>query len=275
MSGKVRQLLSAGAVDFHGRERLVRRLTEAMDRRTDSRLVVVAGPSGSGKSSVLGAGLTPALRAEGWSIATMYPGGSPLEIIERTVASLESAPSVVIVDQLEELITVASEETREPFLDELAELATRPEGPWVVVAVRADFLDRLLVHPRFARLVEPALVLVTPLEDHEVRDVIVGPASSTGVSVEPDLVAAMVRDVGRSAAALPLLEYALTHPDEILTRERLLDAVWGWDYPVGTRAVDTRVAELRRVLDDDPSNPRYIETVPGVGYRFVGAVESA
>ena len=83
------------------------------------------------------------------------------------------------------------------------------------------------------------------------------------------------RELTFTPKAFALLEYALTHPDEVLTRERLLDAVWGWDYPVGTRAVDTRVAELRRVLDDDPSNPCYIETVPGVGYRFAGTVESA
>jgi DNA-binding response OmpR family regulator len=71
-----------------------------------------------------------------------------------------------------------------------------------------------------------------------------------------------------------LLEYLLTHPDELLSRERLLDVVWGWDYPVGTRAVDTRVAELRRALADDPADPHYIETIPGQGYRFVGKVES-
>jgi DNA-binding response OmpR family regulator len=70
-----------------------------------------------------------------------------------------------------------------------------------------------------------------------------------------------------------LLEYLMTHPDELVSRERLLDVVWGWDYPVGTRAVDTRIAELRRVLDDDPAKPCYIETIPGQGYRFVGAVE--
>jgi len=75
--------------------------------------------------------------------------------------------------------------------------------------------------------------------------------------------------------AVALLEYMMTHPDELLTRDRLLDAVWGWDYPTGTRTVDTRVAELRRVLDDDPTQPRYIETVPGQGYRFVGQVEVA
>ncbi len=69
-----------------------------------------------------------------------------------------------------------------------------------------------------------------------------------------------------------LLEYLMTHPDELVTRERLLDAVWGWDYPVGTRAVDTRVAELRRALEDDAARPGYIETIPGQGYRFIGAV---
>ena len=73
--------------------------------------------------------------------------------------------------------------------------------------------------------------------------------------------------------AVALLEYLMTHPDELLTRDRLLDAVWGWDYPTGTRTVDTRIAELRRALDDDPAQPRHIETVPGQGYRFVGDVE--
>jgi DNA-binding response OmpR family regulator len=74
--------------------------------------------------------------------------------------------------------------------------------------------------------------------------------------------------------AAALLEYLMTHPDELLTRDRLLDAVWGWDYPTGTRTVDTRIAELRRVLGDDPAQPCYIETVPGQGYRFVGDVEA-
>ncbi|MGD1993373.1 MAG: response regulator transcription factor [Anaerolineae bacterium] len=73
--------------------------------------------------------------------------------------------------------------------------------------------------------------------------------------------------------AAALLEYLMTHPDELLTRDRLLDAVWGWDYPTGTRTVDTRIAELRRELDDDPADPRFIETVPGQGYRFVADVE--
>jgi DNA-binding response OmpR family regulator len=74
--------------------------------------------------------------------------------------------------------------------------------------------------------------------------------------------------------ALAVLEYMMTHPDELLTRERLLDAVWGWDYPAGARAVDTRMAELRRVLADDPAHPRYIETMAGEGYRFIAQVRA-
>ena len=82
------------------------------------------------------------------------------------------------------------------------------------------------------------------------------------------------QEITLTPKALALLDYLLTHPDELLSRERLLDVVWGWDYPVGTRAVDTRVAELRRALKDDPDHPAFIETAPGHGYRFVGEVQA-
>ena len=75
--------------------------------------------------------------------------------------------------------------------------------------------------------------------------------------------------------AFALLEYLMTHPDELLTRDRLLDAVWGWDYPAGTRTVDTRMAELRRTLKDDPVQPRFIETIPSEGYRFIAVVRNS
>lgn len=80
-------------------------------------------------------------------------------------------------------------------------------------------------------------------------------------------------EIPLTARALALLEYLMLHPDEVLSRERLLDAVWGWDYAAATRAVDTRIAELRRALNDDAESPQFIETVIGEGYRFVGRVE--
>jgi DNA-binding response OmpR family regulator len=79
-------------------------------------------------------------------------------------------------------------------------------------------------------------------------------------------------EVNLTPKALLLLEYLITHPAELHTRERLLEAVWGWDNPVGTRAVDHRIAELRKALNEDSGNPTWIETVAGLGYRFVGVV---
>ncbi len=81
------------------------------------------------------------------------------------------------------------------------------------------------------------------------------------------------QQINLTPKAFALLEYLMTHPDEVVSRERLLDAVWGWDYPIGTRAVDTRVAELRAALKDDASQPVYIETLPGQGYRFAAEVQ--
>lgn len=80
------------------------------------------------------------------------------------------------------------------------------------------------------------------------------------------------RELTLTPKAALLLDYLVSHPNELHTRERLLEVLWGYEHPVGTRAVDNRVAELRRALGDDAADPRYVETVPGRGYRFVAAV---
>jgi DNA-binding winged helix-turn-helix (wHTH) protein len=67
----------------------------------------------------------------------------------------------------------------------------------------------------------------------------------------------------------------MTHPDELITREQILDIVWGWESAVGERAVDTRIVELRKALQEDPSAPKFIETVPNSGYRYIAPVEEA
>lgn len=81
------------------------------------------------------------------------------------------------------------------------------------------------------------------------------------------------REVTLTPKALTLLDYLITHPDEVLVRERLLEVLWGFAHAVPTRAVDNRIAEIRRVLGDDANAPQWIETVPGTGYRFCGVVE--
>jgi DNA-binding response OmpR family regulator len=81
------------------------------------------------------------------------------------------------------------------------------------------------------------------------------------------------RELPLTPKAVALLDYLMTHPEEMISRERLLEAIWGWADPVGMRTVDTRIAELRKALGDTPEQHRYIETVSGEGYRFVGPVE--
>lgn len=80
-------------------------------------------------------------------------------------------------------------------------------------------------------------------------------------------------DLALTARAFGVLEYLMLHAGDVVSRDRLLDEVWGWAYPVGTRAVDIRIAELRKTIGDDPTDPQYVETVVGQGYRFVGEVE--
>jgi len=69
---------------------------------------------------------------------------------------------------------------------------------------------------------------------------------------------------------LELLEYFVQHRGEVLTRERLLDSVWGYNAIPFTRTVDMHIAKLRKKIEADPSNPRLIVTVHRLGYKFTG-----
>lgn len=79
------------------------------------------------------------------------------------------------------------------------------------------------------------------------------------------------KELSLTPKAFTLLDYFMTHPDELLTRERLFTNIWGYDF-INTRALDTRIAELRRALHDEAANPRFLETIPSQGYRFISPV---
>jgi DNA-binding response OmpR family regulator len=65
-----------------------------------------------------------------------------------------------------------------------------------------------------------------------------------------------------------LLRHFLLHPEMALSREQLMQAVWGIDYYGTARTVDNFIVRLREKLEADPSDPRLFETVRGIGYRF-------
>lgn len=226
------------AADFHGRQGLVRRMLERLESRsTSGRLVVVAGPSGSGKSSVVRAGLVPAIRrgeagSQRWRVVDVYPGSDPFSRLAAAFAhdvafaadignraagvrssSVKPAePTLVIIDQFEELFSLVGDlAVRDRYLDWICDVAEgRVGGLRAVVTMRSDFIDDALRHARLGQILEPSLVLVPPLQERDVRDAVVEPARSVGVRVQPDLVATIVADVGSRPTALPLLQFALT-----------------------------------------------------------------
>lgn len=65
-----------------------------------------------------------------------------------------------------------------------------------------------------------------------------------------------------------LLEILIRNKGKILTRDTLLDKIWGYEYIGETRTVDVHIRYLRKKIEEDDKNPRYIETIRGVGYRF-------
>jgi DNA-binding response OmpR family regulator len=82
-------------------------------------------------------------------------------------------------------------------------------------------------------------------------------------------------EISLTPKSISILEHFMTHPEELITREQLLDVVWGWESAVGERAVDTRIVELRKALQEDPAMSKFIETVPNAGYRYIAPVEEA
>ena len=204
---------SAHAEYFFGRERLV---AELVARLVGSPLLAVVGPSGSGKSSAVRAGLLPALASgvlpgsDGWAQALMRPGEHPLATLDRTLP--ESGERVLlVVDQFEELFTLCRDEReRTDFLDALVALAEDGgRSAQVVVAMRADFYGHCAAYDVLARLVGANQVLVGPMRRDELRRAIVEPARRAGLRVEPSLTDALIVDVLDEPGGLPLLSAAL------------------------------------------------------------------
>jgi DNA-binding response OmpR family regulator len=67
-----------------------------------------------------------------------------------------------------------------------------------------------------------------------------------------------------------LLRYLIDNRGRILTRDELLEKVWEYSTGVATRTIDTHVLTVRKKLGDDATHPRFIQTLHGVGYQFIG-----
>ena len=200
---------------FFGRERLV---AEMVARLAGSPLMGIVGPSGSGKSSALRAGLLPALAggvlpgSAGWGFALVRPGEHPLRAFEDAVAAGALHERLVLaVDQFEEVFTACRDPSeRTAFADALVASARDPRRrALVLVAVRADFYGRCASLPELWRLLGASQVPVGPMRRGELRRAIELPARRAGIRVEPDLTDALIADVEGEPGALPLLSASL------------------------------------------------------------------
>ncbi|MFC9918367.1 nSTAND1 domain-containing NTPase [Agromyces binzhouensis] len=271
----------ADAADFFGRGALVDALVARLSRR---RLVVVLGGSGSGKTSLVGAGLLPRVRAgiihgsSQWFVTTMRPGPRPLRSLAealRHVAVAEvhglvrriaddpsaldgairdltpdGAQVLLVIDQFEELFTLADADERRALLDALVDALRAPDARLRVVAtLRADFSDRALAVPRFAALMQDGAVLVPAMTAAELESAITGPAARASLAVEPPLVAEVVSAVVDRPAALPALQFTLQDLAE-RTADTLTLAAYRELGGVGG-AIAARADGLFRALPDE------------------------
>ncbi len=185
---------------FFGREQVV---DELLGRLEAGGLLAVVGASGSGKSSLLRAGVIAAVRAgevhDVRRASLIRPGSSPELDLPDDRAVL------VVVDQFEELFTLCDDAVRrQAFIDAL--LAVR--GP-VVIGVRADIYGKLGSHPELARAVAANQVLLAAMSDAQLERAVTEPARLAGLRLEPGLVELALRDVAGESGALPLLSHAL------------------------------------------------------------------
>jgi len=293
--------LEADADDFFGREAFIEQLlarlaqpqiesVESKDRiveRTQARFLAVIGPSGSGKSSVVRAGLIPELiggalpGSENWFMVSMHPGEHPLEEMENALLRIAVYPPkslkeeirsdrqgllraiqrclpdidgrlLLLIDQFEETFSlVEDEDERDHFVNSLYTAVIAPESPLVlIITLRADFYDRPLHYQEFGNLVRLHQETVLPLSSEELSRAVSCPAEAVGVQLEPGLEAQIVADVANQPGALPLIQYAMT--DLFEHRDGRYLTLEAYDVIGGVLgALGSRAEEIYAGLDGD------------------------
>lgn len=224
---------------FFGRERLT---GEVLAQVRERRFLAVFGPSGSGKSSLLRAGLVARARATGWPVMLFTPGPHPVEECAIRLAALTGEPpgallaelrgdpatlhlrirqatvdrspdidTLIVVDQFEEVFTLCRDrDERDAFIALLIAATTAATGRTrVVLGVRADFYGHCVQDPHLVEAMRDAQIAVGPMSSQELREAITRPAVRAGCTVTGPLLAAVVADATGRPGALPLVSHAM------------------------------------------------------------------
>ena len=259
---------------FFGREKLI---DDLITRTESGDLVAVIGPSGSGKSSLVRAGLVAGLQDGGptgdeqWVSIVMVPATHPMvELASGLAEEFGRSPSMildlltagpcaladlaadllppgtrlaVVVDQFEELFTQTCDDVeRARFVALLLDAIERVDSlVSVVLALRADFYGHCASMPDLARALSSTSLLLSPMEHDDLRAAVTGPALVAGLRVEPGVVELILQDVSGQPGALPLLSHALLETWKRRTNRTL--TVSGYQQAGGARGAIAHTAE--------------------------------
>jgi DNA-binding response OmpR family regulator len=155
--------------------------------------------------------------------------------------------------------------------------ASHLSTPIIVLSAAADELDKVLllefgaddyiVKPFGTRELLARIRAVLRRSSQDTHKVV--RFSDNQIDFERRVVTRNGDEIKLTPAEYNLLCYFLHNPDRPLTRDMILNSVWGYEFFPNTRTVDAHVVKLRQKLEPEPNSPRHFLTVHGVGYRFV------
>ncbi len=211
-------------------------------------------------------GLRDNFEYEGYEVISAADGAEGLE------RALQDHPDLVVLDVMMPKLS---------GLDVCKQLkAKKPSIPIIMLTARGQEIDKVVglelgaddyvtkpfsIRELMAR-VKAVLRRVSP----QAQTVEVYKFSDVEVNVRSNEVLRGGRPVELSSKEFALLAYFVAHPAETLSRDRLLDSVWGYENYPNTRTVDAHIVHLRQKLEPNPEEPKFILTVHGSGYKFVG-----
>lgn len=211
---------------FFGRDRVV---DDLVLKLKDANFVPVIGASGSGKSSVVRAGLVPRLEDLGWRVLEpIVPGTDPMRALRSLTAGLYEGDAIapksgvrphilgtekilLVIDQFEEVFTLCrSPQEQAEFIEALLKLAGDLDRVAIVVTMRADFVETCLTNEALTQAIQQDAIYLGALTGSDLEAAIEQPAIVQGASLQPKLLAQILQDVASEPNCLPLLEFALT-----------------------------------------------------------------
>jgi len=202
------------------------------------------------------------LRARGWDVVTAHDGASALEV------AADKHPDVVVLDlglpDLDgvEVIRGLRGWTRVPIIV----LSARQDSHDKVVALDAgadDYMTKPFGMDELLARLRAAIRRIGPTEEEAVVA-----AGDLTIDLARRKVTRAGTDVRLTPTEWGLLEVLVRAEGRMVGRQQLLHEVWGPAYNSETNYLRVYTAQLRRKLEEDPSHPRHIVTVPGMGYRF-------